>query len=157
MPIAIGKSKLGPSFLTSAGARLMVMRPRGILKPELERAVPTRSRDSLTAASGRPTITMTESPQPAMTSTSIGYASIPLTADEKTRANIDGQSNSRCDPKRKRKSGWGVWRVAGLGDLDVSFPLTPTLSLGEREPLRLRKRIVAHFATTICCGCESPR
>ena len=29
MPSAIGRSKLGPSFFTSAGARLIVVRPRG--------------------------------------------------------------------------------------------------------------------------------
>jgi len=50
IPNAMGRSKLGPSFLTSAGARLMVVRPMGNLKPELVRAVETRSRDSLTAA-----------------------------------------------------------------------------------------------------------
>jgi hypothetical protein len=72
IPTAIGKSKLGPSFFTSAGARLIVVRPIGNLKPELFRAVLTRSRDSLTAASGNPTITTIVSPQPEFTSTSIG-------------------------------------------------------------------------------------
>ena len=84
MPSAMGRSKLGPSFFTSAGARLMVVRPMGNLKPELVSAVVTRSRDSFTAASGRPTMTMTVSPQPALTSTSTGYASMPLTAAEQT-------------------------------------------------------------------------
>jgi len=88
MPTAIGKSKLGPSFLTSAGARLIVVRPIGNLKPELVRAVLTRSRDSLTAASGKPTMTMTVSPQPAFTSTSTKYASMPMTAAEQTLANM---------------------------------------------------------------------
>src|ERR1017187_3500895 len=87
MPNAIGKSKVGPSFFTSAGARLMVVRPIGNLKPELLRAVVTRSRDSFTAASGRPTMTISVSPQPALTSTSTGKPlrdrreDIPLLAD----------------------------------------------------------------------------
>src|SRR3954467_466735 len=85
----MGRSKLGPSLRRSAGARLIVVLPRGILKPELVRAVLTRSRDSLTAVSGRPTMTMTLSPQPAFTSTSTGNASIPLTAAEHTLANIN--------------------------------------------------------------------
>ena len=38
----------------SAGARLMASRPMGNSKPELVSAVLTRSRDSLTAASGKP-------------------------------------------------------------------------------------------------------
>ncbi len=62
MPMAIGRSKLGPSFFTSAGARLMVVRPKVNEKPELISAVMTRSRDSLTAASGSPTITIRVSP-----------------------------------------------------------------------------------------------
>src|ERR1017187_4432351 len=88
MPNAIGKSKVGPSFFTSAGARLMVVRPIGNLKPELLRAVVTRSRDSFTAASGSPTMTISVSPQPALTSTSTGYASMPLSAAEQTLANM---------------------------------------------------------------------
>ena len=62
MPMAMGRSKLGPSFFTSAGARLMVVRPKVKLKPELMSAVITRSRDSFTAASGSPTMTMMVSP-----------------------------------------------------------------------------------------------
>ena len=54
MPMAMGRSKLGPSFFTSAGARLMVVRPKVKLNPELISAVITRSRDSFTAASGKP-------------------------------------------------------------------------------------------------------
>src|SRR5665213_1943902 len=88
--MAMGKSKLGPSFFTSAGARLIVERPIGTLNPELLSAVLTRSRDSFTAASGRPTMTITVSPQPHFTSTSTGKAAIPLTAADKTRASIGG-------------------------------------------------------------------
>src|SRR5436190_21363965 len=88
MPTPMGRSKLGPSFLTSAGARLMVVRPMGGLKPEFEIAVMTRSRDSFTAVSGKPTITMSVSPQPTLTSTSTGNAWMPWTAAEQTRANM---------------------------------------------------------------------
>src|SRR5208282_4898280 len=79
---------LGPSFLTSAGARLIVVRPKGNLNPELVMAVETRSRDSFTAASGNPTMTTTVSPHPELTSTSTGKASMPLTAADKTRASM---------------------------------------------------------------------
>src|SRR5262245_55141363 len=96
MPTAMGKSKLGPSLRTSAGARLMVVRPIGNLKPELVIAVLTRSCDSRTAASGNPTITTLVSPQPELTSTSTGYASIPLTAAEHTLANM--QTFMDCPP-----------------------------------------------------------
>src|SRR5205814_1643401 len=82
--------KLGPSFFTSAGARLIVVRPNVKLNPELISAVMTRSRDSFTAASGRPTMTIIVSPYPALTSTSTGYASMPLTAAEQTLANTEG-------------------------------------------------------------------
>ena len=54
--MAIGRSKLGPSFRASAGARLMVIRyPYGQRNPLLEMAEVTRSLLSLTAVSGRPT------------------------------------------------------------------------------------------------------
>ena len=89
MPSAMGRSKLGPSFFTSAGARLIVMRPIGNLNPELVSAVETRSRDSFTAASGRPTMTTMVSPQPELTSTSTGNASMPLSAAEQTLESMD--------------------------------------------------------------------
>ena len=54
--MAMGRSKPEPSFLMSAGARLMVMRVGGRSKPEFLMAERTRSRDSRTAASGRPTV-----------------------------------------------------------------------------------------------------
>jgi len=56
----------GRSIFTSAGARWMVERPTGNLKPELVGAVETRSGDSLTAASGNPTMTMAVSPDPEL-------------------------------------------------------------------------------------------
>jgi hypothetical protein len=51
----VGKSKLGPSFFTSAGAGLIEERHKENLKPELVSTVVTRSRSSLTAASGKRT------------------------------------------------------------------------------------------------------
>jgi hypothetical protein len=42
----------------SAGARLILVLPIGKLNPAFTNAVPTRSRDSFTAASGNPTITI---------------------------------------------------------------------------------------------------
>ena len=56
MPTAIGKSKELPSFLISAGARLIVIRVRGKAYPQFLIAASTLSRDSLTALSGSPTI-----------------------------------------------------------------------------------------------------
>ncbi len=54
----MGKSKDGPSFFRSAGARLITCVPKRYGKAEAERAERTRSALSLTAASGKPTITM---------------------------------------------------------------------------------------------------
>ena len=70
IPSAMGRSKLGPSFLMSAGARLTVVRAIGGRKPELTSAVQTRSELSLTAASGSPTTTTLGSPCPESTSIS---------------------------------------------------------------------------------------
>src|SRR6188472_1393438 len=84
----MGRSKLGPSLRKAAGARLIVVFPNGMRKPELASAVLTRSRDSLTAASGKPTITINESLKPESTSTSTGQASIPFTAAEQTFASM---------------------------------------------------------------------
>src|SRR5437868_6163154 len=138
MPMAIGRSKLGPSFLTSAGARLIVVRPRGTLNPEFERAVPTRSRDSFTAASGSPTMTIMESPQPAFTSTSIGYASIPFTAEEKTRDSMGALINSLGRKERKRVS-------------KVRHYL-PYLALAEGEPSPERTRKPQSASESTCYG-----
>jgi site-specific DNA recombinase len=55
-PRAIGKSKMGPCFLVSAGARLTVMRRMGQVNCEFLTAARTRSPDSRTEASGKPTI-----------------------------------------------------------------------------------------------------
>ena len=56
MPSAMGRSKRPDSFGKSAGARLAVMRRAGISKPQFCSAARTRSRDSFTSVSGRPTM-----------------------------------------------------------------------------------------------------
>jgi hypothetical protein len=48
----VGKSKLGHSFFTSAGARLMAERHKGNLKLELDSTAEPRSRHSFAAAAG---------------------------------------------------------------------------------------------------------
>src|SRR4029453_15307035 len=58
-------------------------------------AVVTRSRLSLTAASGSPTITMFGSPPAPLTSISTSYASTPYTAAEEIFANIAVQSRKK--------------------------------------------------------------
>ena len=56
MPTAIGRSNEDPSFLMSAGARFMVILRRGNSKPQLRMAAAIRSRLSLMALSGSPTM-----------------------------------------------------------------------------------------------------
>ena len=56
MPSAMGRSKRPDSLGKSAGARLTVMRRAGMSKPQFCSAARTRSRDSLTSVSGKPTI-----------------------------------------------------------------------------------------------------
>ena len=82
--MAIGRSKLGPSLRTSAGARLMVILcPYGQRNPLLQMAEVTRSLLSLTAVSGRPTTAiLSVLPHPAWTSISTSKASTPTTAAE---------------------------------------------------------------------------
>ena len=79
-PRAMGRSKAGPSLRRSAGARLTTTRFSGIRRPLLRRAARTRSRDSWTAASARPTICSPGKPGPMSTSTRTATASTPLRA-----------------------------------------------------------------------------
>jgi DNA-binding LacI/PurR family transcriptional regulator len=83
-PLAIGRSKLGPSFLTSAGARLMVILwPLGHRRALLQMADVTRSLLSFTAVSGSPTTAILSGlPHPAWASISTSKASTPTTAAE---------------------------------------------------------------------------
>jgi hypothetical protein len=80
---AIGRSKLEPSFRTSAGAKLIVIRfPCGQRRALLEMAEVTRSLLSLTAVSGSPaTAILSVLLQPAWTSISTSKASTPTTAE----------------------------------------------------------------------------
>src|SRR3954453_23007148 len=64
-PSAIGRSKWLPSFNTSAGARLTVMRRGGNARPRAPSAARTRSRDTADALSGKPTTLEAGSPPPA--------------------------------------------------------------------------------------------
>ena len=76
-PRRIGRSYTAPSFLISAGARLTVFRQGGICMPMLRAAVITRSRDSFTAAPGRPTRSKEGNPLLSPHSTVTRYPSIP--------------------------------------------------------------------------------
>src|SRR6478609_8093199 len=81
--MAIGRSKPEPSFLMSAGARLMVICVIGTSKPQFRSAARIRCRLSRTAASGKPTVWKFSSwllVGLISTSTSMILASIPKTA-----------------------------------------------------------------------------
>jgi hypothetical protein len=71
IPKAIGRSKDGPDFLVSAGARLTVIRFEGKPCPEFLIALRTRSRLSCTAASPSQTMAKAGIPVAISTSTSI--------------------------------------------------------------------------------------
>jgi hypothetical protein len=72
----------------SAGARLTVMRLAGSASPDAISAERTRSRDSATALSPRPTIMKTTVPEAICTCTSTGRASTPSNATVDTRDTI---------------------------------------------------------------------
>ena len=90
----------GPALRRSAGARLTVIRCSGNSKPELTIAARTRSRDSRTAASGRPTIVKEGSPRRMSTSTSTGTASTP------SRAKVRAVASTGADARRGRLTRW---------------------------------------------------
>ena len=73
---------------TSAGARLTVMRRGGRARPSADKAARTRSRDSATALSGRPTIVKAGSPAAIVTWVSTSTISTPRNATVRTRATI---------------------------------------------------------------------
>ena len=80
IPTAIGRSKDGPSFFMSAGARFTVILFRGKLRPVFFNALRTRSLDSLTAESGSPTISKAGSPFDISVSTNTVIPSTPCNA-----------------------------------------------------------------------------
>ncbi len=86
-PSAIGRSKRPDSLGRSAGARFTVTRLlSGKPKPLCCKAARTRSRDSLTSVSARPTRVKLGSPLASWTSTCTGGASSPSRARLWTRA-----------------------------------------------------------------------
>ena len=84
----MGRSKWEPSLGRSAGARFTVTRFCGMDRPEACRAEATRSRASLTALSGRPTIWNVPLPGATITCTSTGTARTPWNATVATRLTI---------------------------------------------------------------------
>ncbi|OPZ80799.1 MAG: hypothetical protein BWY76_03247 [bacterium ADurb.Bin429] len=79
----MGRSKLGPSLRTSAGARFTTMRKvEGNLNCELRVATRTRSPASRTAVSGKPTMRYFASPGAVSTCTCTEKASMPRIAAE---------------------------------------------------------------------------
>jgi len=79
-PSAMGKSKCAPSFTTSAGAKFTAMRFGGSASPIDDKAARTRSRDSATALSAKPTMAMVGNPFAICTYTSTGMVSMPRNA-----------------------------------------------------------------------------
>ena len=79
-PKAIGRSKWLPSFNRSAGDKFTVMRRGGSARPMAASAARTRSRDSATALSGRPTTVNAGRPLIICTCTSTATASTPWKA-----------------------------------------------------------------------------
>ena len=106
MPMAIAKSKEPPLLRKSAGARLIVMRRAGQVKPEARIAERIRSRASPTAVSGSPTMRVAGIPGAPSTSTSTGTPSMPTSAVEATEVGMARGS------QRQRTA--GVVRVRGL-------------------------------------------
>ena len=95
---ASARSKPGPAFLRSAGARFTVIRRSGNSKPELSSAARTRSRDSCTAASGRPTIVNAGRPGVDVRLDGDGHA-----VDSEQREG-EGAGEHRRDPRRPNVS-----------------------------------------------------
>ncbi len=78
--MAMARSKRPPSLGRSAGARLTVMCLEGNSKLPLSRALRTRSRDSFTEVSGRPTMLKAGKPLERCTSTVTCGAATPKLA-----------------------------------------------------------------------------
>src|SRR5256885_6396569 len=104
----MGTSKLAPSFLTSPGARLTVMRLCGSSYPEFRIAVAQRTLASTHAMSGRPTTTKPGSPRARSTWTSMGKALVPSSAAQRKEACTRGRIASGV-PERRQSGGDG-WR-----------------------------------------------
>ena len=96
IPAAMGRSKAVPSFLISAGKRLIVILFGGMLKPELRSAVRTRSPASFTQEDRYPTIFITGSPSCISVSTDMSVPSIPCTSPLNTLLYISKCSFPLC-------------------------------------------------------------
>ena len=103
MPSKMGRSYTVPTFFRSAGARLMVMRETGKSKPLERMAERTRSRDSFTAASGRPTTSKAGNPPERAHSAVTGYPWMPLRPRE-SRLHTMGSHSSREKSNRNSLS-----------------------------------------------------
>ncbi len=77
-PTAMARSSPAPPLRTPDGARFTVTRRRGQGSPLESSAARTRSRDSRTAASGRPTMVKPGSPLETWTSTETGRPTAPV-------------------------------------------------------------------------------
>ena len=84
IPSRMGRSYTVPSLRWLAGARFTVMRLTGNLAPQALMAARTRSRDSRTAASGRPTTSKAGSPPDRKHSTDTSYPLMPLRPRDRT-------------------------------------------------------------------------
>ena len=93
-PTAIARSKPGPALRTCAGARLTVIRCCGKPSSELSSAARTRSRDSRTARSGRPTRVNVGSPRRTSTSTVTSWLRMPSRAKVLTAASTAGHART---------------------------------------------------------------
>ena len=106
IPTAIGRSYAAPSLRMSAGARFTVTFRGGSLDPMLSSAPRIRVRPSFTPASGNPTIENPGNPPATSTSTSMGDASTPTTAAERTRVSMRRRSlPAVCHRPRRRFRG----------------------------------------------------
>ena len=100
---AIARSIPGPALRRLAGARLATIRRSGNSKPQLTSAARTRSRASLTAASGRPTIEKLGRPRWTSTSTRTGRAEMPSSVNVLAVASTVGTLRPARDSHVLRK------------------------------------------------------
>ena len=108
-PMAIGRSSPAPPLRSPDGARFTVTRRRGQLRPLDKRAARTRSRDSRTAASGRPTTVNPGRPFETWTSTNTMVPSTP----ERT---AEGIAAIMTPPIGGARTGAGPIRLDGRTD-----------------------------------------
>ncbi len=110
--MAMGRSKWLPSFNISAGARLTMMRFAGSESPSEWIAARTRSFDSPTALSGRPTIANVGRPPTVCTCTSMGVTSIPSNATVLTCATIPSPPFSAVAARFYQAAGRRHWNAS---------------------------------------------